>query len=172
VSFEHGSRSRPDRRRRDRRRREQRPVRGVADPIARRAARDRAPAPDRGAGGGWLALDGAHAAADARDARDRALAAVDRAERATGELRRALDQTAHELSALRVQFDAMRRPATETAETAGTTGTAPRRDPHPAPAGAHGRPAQPPPRRPVTLDPDCLVNPLCDAPASSAARRI
>jgi hypothetical protein len=63
------------------------------------------------AGLGWIALDRARATAAARDARDRALASVDRAERATGEARQAREQTAHELAELRVQFDAIRRAA-------------------------------------------------------------
>jgi hypothetical protein len=115
------------------------------------------------AGLGWLALDRAHAADDARDARDRALAAVDRAEHATGQARQALAQTARELTELRVQLDAMRRAAAAPAPAAGP---APRPDRHAAPPGTpHGRPAEPsPPRRPLTIDTDCLVNPLCDAP--------
>jgi hypothetical protein len=127
---------------------------------------------------GWLALDQARAATAARDARDRALAAVERAECATDEARQTLEQTARELAQLRVQFDAIVRAPRPPRAAPGAPGPAPRADPHPAPAGTpHGRPATPPPpRQPVKIRDDCLVNAVCDEPppgaAPSAARRM
>jgi len=132
------------------------------------------------AGLGWLALDQARAATAARDARDRALAAVDRAECATGEARQALEQTARELTQLRVQFDAIvSAPRPPRAAAPGAPGPAPHAaDPHTAPAGTpHGRPSTPPPpRQRVRIREDCLANAVCDDPppaaAPAAARRM
>src|SRR6185436_4600043 len=88
---------------------------------------------------GWLALDQVRAATAARDARDRALAAVDRAERATGEARQALEQTAYELAQLRARFDAI----VHTAPPLHAAQRPAAADPHTAPAGTRSPPAPP-----------------------------
>jgi hypothetical protein len=130
------------------------------------------------AGLGWLALDQARTATAARDARTRALAAVDRAELATGQARQELEQTARALAQLRAQFDAIvhAAPSPHAApppHAAPSPSPPPPRTavPHTAPAGTpHGRPtAPPPPRLPVTISNDCLNNSVCDEPPPTAA---